>query len=72
MQELTERSVSGCASGYNHWVHPEARPLTERSLSNRRWLVLIFRSNQSSSIAQWAVVLLDALIGCVQQKKQAL
>jgi len=37
------------------WVHPEARLLTERSLSNRRWLVLTFRSNQSSSIAQWAL-----------------
>jgi len=36
-------------------VHPEARPLTERSLSNRRWLVITFRSNQSSSIAQWAL-----------------
>jgi len=51
------------STNVDQWVHPEAKPLTERLLSNRRWLVLTFRSNQSSSIAQWALSEVLHLIG---------
>jgi len=48
MQELTERSVNACASECTQWVHPEARSLTERSLSNWGWLAGSKGKNQSS------------------------
>jgi len=52
----------------SHWVHPEAKPLTERSVSSCIWLAYIYFYLQwnmlirykSSLSAQWAVVLLDA------------
>jgi len=54
------------------WMHPEAWPFIERSVSSCIWLIYIFGSNEmpirckSSLNAQWAIVFLNIsnVVGC--------